>query len=70
MDFAVPAIKESEKKKKRDKYQDLARERKKTMKYEGDCDTNCGLCTWNGPKGLVKGQGGAKIRGQVETIHY
>ena len=43
VDFAVPAnhrvkLKES---KKRGKYQDLARELKKTMKHESDGDTNC-----------------------------
>ena len=44
-DLAVPddhmvKLNESE---KRDKYQDLARERKKTMEHEGDGDTNCNL---------------------------
>ena len=44
VDFAVPAdhkvrLKESE---KRDKYLDLAREQKKTMKHESDNDTNWG----------------------------
>ena len=40
---------------KRDKYQDLARELKKTQKkqtreYEGDGDTNCKGSTWNNPE--------------------
>ena len=48
MDFAVPAdhrikLKESEKK---DKYQPLARELKKTMEHEGDNYNNCGWCFW------------------------
>ena len=50
VDFAVPAdhrikLKECE---KRDKYQDLARESKKTMEHEGDNYTNCGWCVWHG----------------------
>ena len=48
VNFAVPAdhrvkMKESE---KRDKYQDLARELKKTMEHEGDANTNCNWCAW------------------------
>ena len=43
MDFAILAdygvkLKESE---ERDKYLDLARELKKTIEHENDCDTNC-----------------------------
>ena len=50
VDFAVPAdhrikLKECE---KRDKYLDLARELKKTMKHEGDNYTSCDWCFWNG----------------------
>ena len=46
MNFATPAdhgvkLKEGE---KNDKYQDLARELKKTMEHEGDRDTNCNWC--------------------------
>ena len=36
-------IKENE---KGDKYLDNAKKLKKTMKHEGDCDTNCGWCTF------------------------
>ena len=50
VDFSVPAdhrikLKES---KKADKYLDLAREQKKTMKHENDDDTNCNWCTQYG----------------------
>ena len=49
VDFAVPAdhrikLKECEKK---DKYLDLARELKKTMKHAGDNYTNCNWCVWD-----------------------
>ena len=49
VDFAVPVdhrikLKECEKK---DKYFDLARELKKTMKHAGDNYTNCNWCVWN-----------------------
>ena len=49
VDFAVPAdyrikLKECEKK---DKYLDLARERKKTVEHAGDNYTNCNWCVWN-----------------------
>ena len=46
MEFAVPAdhrVKLKEKEKK-DKYLDLARELKKTVKHESDGDTNCNWC--------------------------
>ena len=52
--------KESE---KRDKYQDLAREQRKIIEYEGDGDTNCGECTWNNPLTIVTGTG--KIVGRT-----
>ena len=47
MDFAIATdhgvkLKESEKK---DKYQDLAKELKKTIENERDSDTNCNWCT-------------------------
>ena len=49
VDFTVPAdnrikLKESEKK---DKYLDLARELKKTVKHESDDCTNCDCCSWH-----------------------
>ena len=46
-------IKESE---KIDKYLNLAREMKKetTVEHEGDGDTNCSRCTWNGPQRLER----------------
>ena len=62
MDFSVPAdhrvkLKENE---KRDKYLDLARELKKTVKHEGD--TNCNWCTWNDLQGLSKRAGRVRNR--------
>ena len=39
---------------KLNKYQDLARERKKYMEYGGDSDTNCNWCTRNNPLKLSK----------------
>ena len=47
VDFALPAdhrvkLKKTE---KRDKYQDLARELKKTVEHKSDGDTNCNWCT-------------------------
>ena len=41
---------------KKDKYLDLAKELKKTMKLESD-DTNCNWCTLNNPKRIGKGTG-------------
>ena len=40
---------QQQKQKKGDKYQDLARELKKTMKHEVDSDTNSNRCTRNKP---------------------
>ena len=59
VEFTVPVnhrvkLKES---KKRDKFLDLAREVKKTLKNEGDADTNCNLCTRYGYQRIVKGTG-------------
>ena len=56
MDYVVPVdnkvkIKESE---KRVKYQDLARELKKTMDQEGDGDITCNWYTWNNTLRIVK----------------
>ena len=70
MDFAILAdhrvkLKESE---KRDNYLDLARELKKTMKHEGDGDTNCNWCSQHTHQRIVKGLEELEIRGQVETI--
>ena len=66
VDFAVPAdyrvkLKENE---KRDKYQDLARGRKKTMEHESDADTNCNWCAHDSQQRI--GKGTERIR--VETI--
>ena len=66
MDFAIPEdhrvkLKESE---KRDKYLDFARELKKTMKHEGDSDTNCYWCTWNSYQKISKWTGG---HGNIKT---
>ena len=45
---------ENQRKQKRDKYLDLARELKKAMEYEGDGDTNCKWCARNNPQKLGK----------------
>ena len=60
MDFAVPddhrvKLKESEKK---DKYLDLARELKKTVKHESDSYTNCNWCSWYSHKRTDARSGG------------
>ena len=46
------------KNKKKNKVLDLARELKKAVENEGDGDTNCDKCTWNGPQRLRKRNGG------------
>ena len=38
------------------------------MEHEGDGDTNCSWCTWNGPQKLGKGTGG--IRNQKENRYH
>ena len=43
VDFAIRAAQKESK--KRDMYQDFARELKKTMEHESDSDTNCNRCT-------------------------
>ena len=58
MDFDVPAyhrvnLKESE---NRDRNLDLARELK-TIKHEGNCDTNCNWCTRDNPQRIGEGPG-------------
>ena len=70
MDSAVPAdhrikLKESEKK---DKYLDLARALKKTMKHEGDNYANRYWCFWYGHKTIIKGLEDFEIRGRMVTI--
>ena len=57
VDFAVLAdlrvkLEES---RKRDTYQDLARELKKVIEHVGDSATNCYSCTWNNPQRIGKG---------------
>ena len=59
MDYAVPAdhkikLKEN---KKRCKYEDLARELKKTLEHESDGDTNCNWRTRYSDKRIGKGAG-------------
>ena len=50
---------------------DLARELTKTMKYEGDGDTNCNWCTWNNPQMIGKGTGGFRNqRSNGDLLHY
>ena len=50
MDFAIPVdhrVKINKNKNKKNKYLDLAREQKKTVKHKGDDNTSCNWCTWN-----------------------
>ena len=66
MDFIVPAehrvkLKEN---KKRDVYQDLARELKTTMENDADGDTSRNWCTRNNPQKLGKG---TRILGNKRT---
>ena len=67
MDFAVSAdyrvkLKECEKK---DKYLDLARKLKKTVKHENDENTNCNWCSWHSHQKIdtKTGELGNKIAG-------
>ena len=60
VDFAVPAdqrikLKENEKK---DKYQDLAMELKKTVEHESDSYTNCDWYFWYSHRRIIKETGG------------
>ena len=59
MDFAVQS--KNKRMQMRDKYLDLAREKKKkqtkTMEHEDDSDTNCNWCTWNNTQRSNKGTG-------------
>ena len=62
VDFAILGdhrikLQESE---KWDKYIDLAREPKETMKHKGDSATNCNWCTWT----LIKEVEEMEMRGQ------
>ena len=64
VNFAVPTdhrmkIKESE---KRDKYLDLARELKKTMKHDGGDEANCDWCTRVSCQKIGKGFGRLGIK--------
>ena len=70
VNFAVPTdhrvkLKEC---KKRDKYQDLARElkKKKTVEHQSDDFTNCNWCSWY--KGLVQWLADLKEKGCLETV--
>ena len=55
-------LKESE---KRDEYQDLVRDLKKTMGHESDSDTDCNWCTWNSPQRMDKGS--RRLRNQRKS---
>ena len=60
MNLEVPTdhrvkLKEREKK---DKYLDLARELKKTVKHESDGDINCNWCFWYSHQRIDSGTGG------------
>ena len=46
----------------RDKYLDLARDLKKSMEHEKDCDINCNWYVWNDRHRLDKGTGTIKNR--------
>ena len=62
VDFGIPVkLKESE---RRDKYDDLARELKKTMEHESDVGTHCNWCSWNHPQRVGKETG---ILGNTRT---
>ena len=71
VDFAVLAdhrvtLKENEKK---DKYQDLAEELKKTMEYESDGNTNCNWCFWYSHQRINKGTWGLENK-RTSGDHY
>ena len=51
---------------KRDRFQDLARELKKTMEHEGDDDTSCNWFTRHSHERINKKD--LKVRGREETI--
>ena len=62
VDFAIPAdlsmkLKESEKK---DKYLDIAKEIKKTMEHESNCDTSCDWHARYSNQRIDKGIGGLR----------
>ena len=56
VDFTVPTDLRVKMKEKEtiDKYLDLTGELKKSIKHEGDGDTNSSWCTWNGSKRFRK----------------
>ena len=65
VDFAVPAdhrvkLKES---KKKDNYQDLAWEWRKTVEHESDSDPNCNWCCWYRHQRIGKRTGGLENNG-------
>ena len=41
---------------------------KKAVEREGDGDTNCSWCTWNGPKEFERKLGELEIGGRIVTI--
>ena len=51
-----------------DKYLDLVRELKKIVEHEGDGDTNCSWCAWNGLQKIEKRLEELDIRERIETI--
>ena len=51
-----------------DKYTGPCQRIENAVEYEGESDTNCCECTWNGPKNLEKRLENLEIRGRIETI--
>ena len=66
MDFVI-LVDHIVKKKKKSKYLDLARKLKRTLKYEGDSNTNHSALEMI-PKGLEKRLEELEIRGRIKTI--
>ena len=57
------------KREKIDKYSDIARGLEKLGEHEGDSDTNCNWCTWNGPQKPGKSTGGTgNQKGKAKKI--
>ena len=73
VDFGVLAdhrvkLKESE---KRDRYLDQAKELKKTVEHQSDCDTNCNWCTRNSHHRTGAGIGGLRNnRMSADHLNY
>ena len=51
-----------------DKYLYLTRELKNSVEHEGDSDTDCSRCPWNGLQILRKETGGLETKGRIKII--